>query len=75
MVFKRNLWYNINSLGVIIMLENKLGITNAVELAKEEEKITKIKALELFDSNKINPEEFWILSSGALVLRGIYEDS
>ena len=35
------------------MLENKLGITNSVELSKEEEKITKLKALELFDSKKI----------------------
>lgn len=39
------------------MLENKLGITNEVELAKEEERITKIKALELFDTNKINEFE------------------
>ena len=36
------------------MLNNKLGITSAVELAKEEERITKIKALQLFDTNKIN---------------------
>ncbi|MBR1413122.1 MAG: Fic family protein [Bacilli bacterium] len=35
------------------MLENKLGITNTIELAKEEEKITKLRALELFDTNKI----------------------
>ena len=34
------------------MLENKLGITNSIELAKEEERITKIKATELFE-NKI----------------------
>lgn len=40
------------------MLENKLGITSSIELEKEEERITKIKALELFDSNKI--EEFEI---------------
>lgn len=39
------------------MLENKLGITNDVELAKEEERITKLKALELFDTNKINEFE------------------
>jgi cell filamentation protein len=39
------------------MLENKLGITNEIELAKEEEKITKLKALELFDTNKINEME------------------
>ena len=39
------------------MLNNKLGINNEVELAKEEERITKIKALELFDANKINEFE------------------
>lgn len=40
---------------VLKMLENKLGITNEIELSKEE-RITKIKALKLFDTNKI--EEF-----------------
>ena len=39
------------------MLENKLNITNEVELVKEEERITKLKALELFDTNKINEFE------------------
>lgn len=39
------------------MLNNKLGLTNEVELAKEEERITKINALELFDSNKIDEIE------------------
>ncbi len=39
------------------MLKNILGITNEVELSKEEERITKLKALELFDSNKINEIE------------------
>lgn len=39
------------------MLENKLKITNEVELSKEEERVTKIKALELFDTNKINEFE------------------
>ncbi len=39
------------------MLENKLGITSSVELANEEEKITKLKALELFDTNKIGEFE------------------
>ncbi len=39
------------------MLDNKLGITNEIELAKEKEKITKLKALELFDTNKINEFE------------------
>ena len=36
------------------MLENKLGITNEIELSKEEERITRLKALELFDTNKVN---------------------
>ena len=39
------------------MLDNKLGITSNVELAKEEEKITKLKAIELFDSGKIDEFE------------------
>ncbi len=39
------------------MLNNKLGITSEIELAKEEERITKIKALQLFDTNKINEFE------------------
>ena len=39
------------------MLDNKLGITNEIELSKEEERITKIKALELFDLGKINEFE------------------
>lgn len=42
---------------VVKILNNKLEITNNIELAKEEERITKIKALELFDTNKINEFE------------------
>lgn len=37
-----------------MILENKLGITNQVELAKVEEKISKQKARQLFDSGDIN---------------------
>ena len=36
------------------MLDNKLGITNEVELSKEEERITKLKALKLFDTDLIS---------------------
>ena len=39
------------------MLNNKLEITNENILANEEERITKIKALELFDTNKTNEFE------------------
>lgn len=31
-------------------LENKLGLTNSTDLAREEERISKKKALELFES-------------------------
>ena len=34
------------------MLKNKLGINNPIELAKEEERITKTKAIELFKTKK-----------------------
>ena len=37
-----------------MMLENKLGITNQVELAKVEEKISKQKARRLFDTGDID---------------------
>lgn len=33
-----------------MVLQNKLGITNSVELAREEERISKKKALNLFDT-------------------------
>lgn len=36
------------------MLENKLGITDQIELAKAEEKLSKLKAKELFETGKIN---------------------
>ena len=41
--------------GVVIMiLENKLGITNQIELSKAEEKISKKKAKQLFDTGDIH---------------------
>lgn len=39
------------------MLENKLGITDQLELAKAEEKLSKLKAKELFETGKINELE------------------
>ncbi|HGF7419928.1 TPA: protein adenylyltransferase Fic [Enterococcus faecium] len=40
-----------------MILENKLGLTNQVELAKVEEKLSKQKAKELYDCGKINESE------------------
>lgn len=56
------------------MLENKLSITNLVELAKEEERITKAKALELFDTNKINEIEVGIFNGLSQIHKFLFED-
>lgn len=49
------------------MLENKLGIKNHSELSNEEERITKLKTLELFNTNKI--EEFEVGTYKAYLFR------
>lgn len=56
------------------MLENKLGITNEVELAKEEERITKLKALELFDTKKINEFEVWTFNGLSKIHEFLFND-
>ena len=37
-----------------LILENKLGITDSLELARQEEKISKKKAVELFESGRLD---------------------
>lgn len=56
------------------MLENKLKITNEIELSKEEERITKLKALELFDSNKINDFEVGTFNGLSKIHKFLFED-
>lgn len=56
------------------MLENKLGITNSVDLTHEEEKITKLKALELFDTNKINEFEIGTFKGLACIHKYLFDD-
>ena len=56
------------------MLENKLGITNDIELAKEEERITKIKALELFDTGKINEFEIGTYKGLSSIHKYLFSD-
>lgn len=56
------------------MLENKLKINNEVELAKEEEKITKLKALELFDTQKINDFEVGTFSGLSQIHKYLFQD-
>lgn len=40
-----------------IVLENKLEVTNQLELNREEERLSKIRARELFDLDKMNQLE------------------
>lgn len=56
------------------MLENKLNITNEIELAKEEERITKLRALELFDTNKINEFEVGTIKGLCDIHRFLFSD-
>lgn len=58
-------------------LENKLGITNSAELAREEERISKKKAVELFESgslDKLAPGRFASLQAiHKALFEGIYD--
>lgn len=56
------------------MLDNKLGIKNEIELAKEEEKITKLRAIELFDTNKINEFEVGTFNGLAKIHEYLFSD-
>lgn len=56
------------------MLNNKFGITNEIELSKMEEKITKLKALELFDTNKIDEFEIGTFSGLSKIHEFLFSD-
>ncbi|MFO0388772.1 MAG: protein adenylyltransferase Fic [Alphaproteobacteria bacterium] len=56
------------------MLENKLNITNQVELGRAEEKISKQKAKQLFDTEEINKIEVGTFAGLAHIHRILFED-
>lgn len=56
------------------MIENKLGIKNSPELAREEERISKKKAAELFDSDALDSFEAGTFSSLAEIHRILFSD-
>ncbi len=56
------------------MLENKLGITSSVELAKEEERISKKKALELFESGTLDKLQAGKTESLMAIHKALFED-
>lgn len=55
-------------------LENKLKITNQIELAKVEERISKQKAKQLFESGEINKIAVGTFSGLAKIHRILFED-
>ena len=56
------------------MLTNKLGITNSAELAKEEERISKRKAKELFENGMLDKLEAGKFSSLKAIHKYLFED-
>ena len=56
------------------ILENKLNIDNQIDLAKAEEKISKQKAKQLFDSGDINKVEVGTFAGLAFIHAYLFED-
>ena len=55
-------------------LENKLGITDSAELAREEERISKKKALELFENGALDRMTPGTFAALAGIHRALFED-
>jgi cell filamentation protein len=63
-----------DNMRAVLVLENKLNITNQVELAKAEEKISKQKAKQLFDSGDIDKAEVGTFKGLAFIHTYLFED-
>lgn len=57
-----------------MVLENKLGITESAQLAREEEKISKKKAIELFENGTLNSLESGKFDSLAQIHKYLFDD-
>lgn len=57
-----------------MILDNKLGITNQIELARAEEKISKQKAKQLFDSGDINKVEVGTFKGLSFIHNYLFND-
>lgn len=56
------------------MLKNKLGINDQIELAKAEEKITKMKAIKLFETGILNSFDVGTFKGLAQIHKYLFED-
>ena len=56
------------------MLENKLGVTTSAELAKEEERISKKKAIKLFENGTLDSLEAGKTASLMAIHKALFED-
>ncbi|RHM63196.1 MULTISPECIES: protein adenylyltransferase Fic [Coprobacillaceae] len=57
-----------------MMLDNKLGINNSTDLAREEERISKKKAVELFENNILDQLESGKFSTLQTIHQYLFED-
>ena len=57
-----------------MLLKNKLDLDNEVELAKEEERITKLKAIELFETGKLDEFEVGTFQGLSQIHKYLFED-
>ncbi len=57
-----------------MVLENKLGLTNSADLAREEERISKTKAIKMFESGLLDELEPGKFNSLAKIHKCLFED-
>lgn len=57
-----------------MVLNNKLGINDQMELAREEERITKIKAIKLFETGILNSFEVGTFAGLSQIHKYLFED-
>ncbi len=57
-----------------MVLKNKLNLDNEIELAKEEERITKLKAIELFETGKLEEFEVGTFQGLSQIHKFLFED-
>lgn len=57
-----------------MILENKLNIANQIELAKEKERISKLKAKQLYDSGDIKKVKVGTFEGLSYIHKYLFED-